>query len=385
MDAREQRKQAFMRRQQHSKQVSEGGGVSFFKGDLQNANFWKCEEGDHDLDIIPYIAGKNDPATAEGEWTYVLEVYIHRNVGGVEGQDFICLAKTYGKPCPICEHRQQLIKEGADEDLIKELKVSKYPRSVYNTVIYDSDKEEEKGVQIFATSHYLMEMHLNKLSESTARDVASGMPPFKFFADPEEGYSIRFTRSGTKMNTKFLAHQLVPRNYVIDQEILDQAHVLDELIHVPTYDEVYAAYWGEDFEKEQKTEKTALPRSKATSSRRAETKTGHDNVDYDPPKRGRAKSKPKATKPDSEPTRQDDSDQEMVCPHGGEYGVNAYELEQCETCEVWEACYEENSRLMADDPRVDEELLKEDPKEPPKKTSRGRGRPPKSSRGRGRS
>jgi hypothetical protein len=388
LDPREARRQAFLDRQQKSKQISSGGGLGFFKGDLQEVNYWNCEEGDHDIDVIPYIAGPNDPHKEEGEWTYVLEVFEHRDVGGEEGKSMICLLKTFGLPCPICEHRQQLVKEEADEDVIKALRTSKYPRSIYNVVVYDTEKEEDKGVQVFHTSHWLMERHMVKLAESNRRDIELGHPAFKFFADPDEGYSIRFTRTGKSQNTQFLAHQLVERNYVISDEILEQAYQLDQLIHVPTYEEVYEAYWNEKYPgdgEESEASATRAPRGESRRGGRREQVQGESEeggeVDYTPPKqqrtaggkgrgRGGASSPPATTRatrgaakgrgapPKRGKQKQEEpapEEEERSCPGGGEFGVSAYELPHCEKCDIWEPCYELNKKLLAQEGRGGEE------------------------------
>jgi len=335
VDDREARRQAFLNRQEESKRTSEGAGLGFFRGDLQGVNYWKVEEGDHDCDIVPYKAGPNDPKVPEGEWTYVLEVFCHNDVGGVEGQSYICMNKTYKQPCAICEHRKQLAMEGADEALIKELNTSRYPRSIYNVLVYDSDKDTEKGVQVMHTSHYLMEMFLIKLAESTRRDIEQGHPQHKLFADLEEGYSVRFTRTGSGVNTRYLAHQLVQRNYVITEEVQQTAWQLDTIIHIPTYEEVWQAYWGEPMPADVIPGATALhPRGSTQARGPARTApTPAADVNYTAPVT-------------DAPVTAEQPATAQVCPGGGTWGVNAYELAHCEQCGIWEPCYAENERLL---------------------------------------
>lgn len=365
MDPREARKQAMLARMNKSKQTSEGGGLGFFRGDLQNVQFWKCDEGDHELDIIPYFAGPLDPHAREGEFTYVLEVFEHRDVGGIEGQTFICLMKTYGKPCPICQHRQQLIQEGADDELIKALRTSRYPRSIYNVVVYDSEKEQSKGVQVWHTSHWLMEQYLIKLAESSRREIEQGHPPFKYFADPEEGYSVRFTRTGQGQNTRYIAHQLLARNYTIPQDTLNAAYQLDQLIYVPKYDEVYAAYWGTDA-----TTDTGGGGVAGTMTRGAPLAAppappapapvaapaaypapapaaapAAPEPTYGPTFAPLANAAPAAPSITTDPYAQPGVD--PVCPGGGTFGINSYELEYCERCEYWKPCAERNEYILA--------------------------------------
>jgi len=367
-----------MARHQKSRQKVEGGGLGFFKQNLQGVNFWKCDKGDHDIDIIPYIAGPNDPDVDEGTPTYVLEVYEHRNVGDIEGQTFICLEKTFGRPCPICEYRKKLTKStNADEDVIKSLRPSGYPRTIYNVVVYDSSKEEEKGVQVWHTSYYLMGQHLDKLAQSSAREIEQGAPKLKMIADQEDGYSIKFTREGTGFNTKFIGHQLIPRKYEIEQELLDQAYQLDDLIHIPTYDEVYAAFWNEATEEQADEPPKQASGTKSARSSRGAAKSAMGSAKATG-KRSTRKQKedpeqgfgPEDELPES--LKAPSGTGEIVCPAGGEYGQDAYELEECEDCEHWEACTDLNQKLLAEQTIEDgEEGIAEE--EPPKTRRSGRG------------
>jgi hypothetical protein len=371
---------AFQERMAVSKELGEGGGLGFFKGNLQGINFWKCGEADHDIDIIPYLAGPCDPYREEGKITYVLELFEHRDVGGIEGQSFICMEKTYmrrgalpdGRPfkgsCPICLHRQQLIQEGADEDLIKALRTSRYPRSIYNVVVYDSETEQNKGVQVWHTSHYLMEQYLLKLSESSRREIEGGLPPRKNFIDPTAGYSVKFTRSGQGVNTRYYGHTLVPRTYQITQATLDQAHVLDTLIHLPSFEEVYTAYWGQAPQDTRAgggqpvgtpiargttppATGTVSPQSRGVpttpvqgpSGTPAPTVGGRAAVVNRPPVR-QPVNMPATGGGGIDPT----TGQAYMCPGGGQFGVNTMELQHCEQCHIFQPCVDENEWLLAE-------------------------------------
>lgn len=63
---------------------------------------WKCDEGDHIIDIIPFLAGANNPNGLEkDEGTHKVEVYAHYGVG-VNENAYVCPQLTLRKPCPIC-------------------------------------------------------------------------------------------------------------------------------------------------------------------------------------------------------------------------------------------------------------------------------------------
>lgn len=344
---------------------------SFFRSDV-DIPFWKCDEGPHVIDIVPYLAGPNDPDTEEGEGTYVLEVYVHRDVGNIEGQMVICPSETFGDRCPICEHRKKLTREGdADEDLLNELRPSRYPRSIYNIVCYDSRREEEKGVQVWHTSNYLFEQHLQKLAEGPRRRGSSEPDSYVYFAHPTEGKSISFTTEGKKMNLKHMGLQFVERDYDIDDELLEQAFTLDDLIEVPTYEEIYKMYWGEeggaDEEEDEYDDEEEDEEEEERPARRRKSKS---------------KSKPKRRRPEPEDEEEDEDEEEEEddteegeCPAGGVFGEDCNQFDECEDCAAWDACYAEMNDGEEDD--EDEEEDEERPRRKSKtKKSKGKKREP---------
>jgi len=277
-------------------------GSGLFKPDLEGVKFWSCGEGEHLIDIIPYKAGKHDPQVPEGEETYKLEVYTHSHVG-IDDRMVICLERTYGKRCPICEHRRALQKKGdADEDEIRRLFPNRWPRVIYNIVCYDSEEEVAKGVQVWHTSAFLMEKQLLELAKRPVRpgQTQKGIEPLVVFPDPEEGKSIAFRREGSGERTRFVGVRFVDRDYTISEDILKQAYTLDELIYVPSYDEVAEWFWGGTGAGEEAEEEGGKKASSASS--------------------------------------------EKKCPAGGEFGKDCDAFDECENCPLWEECSKEAER-----------------------------------------
>ena len=319
-----------------------GGWISIFKDDLEDdIKFWpKIPEGDHTIDIIPYIAGANDPDpdVKEGEDQYVLYLHVHQRVGAAEGQ-YVCLAKNFNLPCPICQHVKVLREEDADKDDIDAVKAK--ARCVYNIVCYDSDKEEGKGVQIWETSWWQSEKIFTTLAKAKRGRGGKEARSKVYFADSVNGKSITFTREGTGMeNTRFYGHALEDRDYEIDDETLDGAHCLDDLITIPTYEELYKAYWGEEPKAEEKVKE-----EETTTSRRG----------------GRSKASSEEQTPDTSKEEVTDN----PCPGGGTFGGDIDKLEHCEECEKekWKAC----ARANRDTGETSEPPNKEDKKEDPSK------------------
>jgi len=296
----------------YDKRETTGRFKTIFRDDLE-IQVWPCPEGDHLIDIIPYLAGNNDPDVEPGSPTYCLDVWVHPGVG-VNENSYICLSRTYNKPCPICEYQKKLrMNQNADYEAL--ISLNPVRRTLYNIVCYDNEKEKEKGVQVWQIAHWYFERFLVAL----ARDPRTGR--IICFADPEEGKSIAFTKKGKGRNMQIIGHRFVDRSYEIPKEILDSAYILDEIIHVPTYEEVKEAFEGVSLEEISK------PKEKIE-----EEPKGKEYFDtegqIEPPKEKEEK-----------PSRK------LVCPFGGKFGEDIDNLEECINCPFYEKCALENERL----------------------------------------
>lgn len=230
---------ALKKRMKKSRERAQGGQRSIIKGDIP---LWRPKDGYHIIDIIPYLAGKNDPQTEKGDPTYTLETHVHTNIGP-DNLTMLCPARMYGDKCPICEHRDKLRERGAKEDEWKPL----FPkvRHLYNVVCYDKG-EEKKGVQVWDVPWFYSEKHLQALAERPAR---GGKRREINFPDEEEGKSITFNIEPAKSKNDFPSYvgwAFEDRDYSIDDDLLDAAFTLDEIIKIPKYDEISEAYWGKD-------------------------------------------------------------------------------------------------------------------------------------------
>lgn len=242
---------ALKRRMEDNYKTREGERkfTMYFKPDSQ-LPLWTAGKGEHGVDIIPYPAGKNDPAVVlgkmkEGEPTYCLDIYVHQNIGPRD-EVFVCLDYNYKQPCPVCEYRNKLLKEQPESERQKE-KLDKLTdalkpkrRVAYNVIVVTNREEENKGLRVWEISHYHMERELQTLA---GRGKARGKG-YVFFAHPQEGKTVWFDRTGVgPTSTKYAGYAFEDRDYDIDQKTLDEAYVLDEHIHIPTYEEVYEALW----------------------------------------------------------------------------------------------------------------------------------------------
>lgn len=213
----------------------------FFQGtDGTTLNSWKCKEGEHIIDIIPFIAGSKHPLVSAGTPTYLVDLWIHQKIGAGES-DYVCPARNFKKRCPICEYQLKKLQNPnlteLQEHALKKLDPKR--RCLYNIVCYDSEMEADKGVQLWEIAHFLFEKKILAI----ARNPRGG--GFIPFSSPDRGFSIYFERQGSGMeNTQYLGHKFIPREEVISDHVLQSAHTLDELIVEKSYDELRELFYS---------------------------------------------------------------------------------------------------------------------------------------------
>ena len=229
---REAARKQLMDRQKQSASKAGSGFISVLKSDLP---IWKCLEGKHKIDILPFVVGKKHPELKKGEIDYKMDVWLHSNVG-VDNAQYLCLKKMTGEDCPICDRRAELQENGEDKEITNKLKPKH--NALYNIICYDSDEQKNKGVQLWMINTWNMEDRLTALAEED-----SGEPIL--FPDAKHGKCISFKREGTTMtNTRYTAHKFKDRDYKISDKLLDSTLSLDELLVYPTYEEVSKADSG---------------------------------------------------------------------------------------------------------------------------------------------
>jgi hypothetical protein len=266
-------------------------------------SFWKDKEDDHEIYIVPYITGKNHPRIAEGKMAITCDVFRHRGIG-VNQDEFVCLNKSYGKKCPICEYQAELREtEDADEDAVRALNASR--RSLYNIVCLDTPATRDKGVQVWNVSHFLFTIPLEELAH---KKKGGGNV---LYGDIDKGKVISFRRKGTKLNTEYTAFEFKDRDEIPDA-ILDSAVCLDSLIHIPTYEEVSTAFW---------------------ESKEAEEKPTETEKEERKPKEV---EKPPVQEPEKDVPESVTG--ELECPSGAVIGKDYNQYEECRPCEERKVC-----------------------------------------------
>lgn len=220
-----------------NQQKSQGRVSSYFKENAK-LKFWRPKNTSHIIDIIPYLAGKRDPNIEEGRPAYTFEFLVHNRVGNND-KSFIC-PSMFDKKCPICEYRNMLREKG------DEAYKNYFPqtRNLYNVIVHDDKAEKRKGVQIFDVAYFYFEKHLMSISKKPSRDGKEEKTVN--FVHPENGKSVCFEIQAAKSKDdypSYVGHSFDDRNYEIDEDILDEAFILDELVTLESYDTIKKAFF----------------------------------------------------------------------------------------------------------------------------------------------
>lgn len=331
-----------------SKDSDNGGkvGVMDWKKIDREISFFSPVEGRNRINIIPYeIKTKNHPLVRRGEFEvgdldYVMDFFQHKNIGPSESS-VVCLKNTFGKPCPICEQSALLRKQGKEEEA-KELKASR--RVIYNV----QDLKDPEKVKVFETSHFLFEKEL--IDES--RDEEGG---FVDFADPTDGKEIKFrcqeVQKGSMKFKEYKSFSFEDRDEEIDDDLLEQAISFDEVIRIPTYEEVEKILYGsEDEDEEEKSknkkveeddsddEEIELPKKKA---KKVVEDDDEEEVEESPKKKKSFEDLDDVDEEDEEEKPKKSSGGK--CPFGHKFGVDCDEHDDCDNCDKWDSCFKANN------------------------------------------
>ena len=344
-------KKSLAKKQASSEQSKDDRGKfhGIFRDDIQGLSLWKPESSEdaHEFDIVPYQAGENDPDKKinPGDFTYTLILWVHRGIG-INEDSFICLAKTYNKKCPVCEYQARLRDTDASDDEIKKWNPTR--RTYYNVLVYDSEKEQSKGVQVFDIAHYYLEPELLALSRPRSRGGAETGEKIYFASPDQDGKTISFIKEGKGLGTKYKAIKFLDRDYDLEEDIINTAHCIDKIIHIPSYDEVKEALdsgLSEGDEGSFKIKEEDIPSEGVRRRGRSAAPKSEEEV----PKEVKEEVKEEETlKEEKQEVKKEETDSDkVVCPDAnGTFGVDIEKLGACAKCDLWDACGEEAARLL---------------------------------------
>lgn len=230
------------------------------KTTIPSVEMWNPASADHIIDIIPWeVAGNMPlgdgmiPVSEAGDIDYELDLFVHRFVGSSKKQ-FVCPKANFGKPCPICEKKDEYGWR-EDKDFYDKYVAPLSPKQRVFYLIWDRKNEETeaKGVQIWDSSYHFTKKQIKPLADNPR---SGGVIAYH---DPDDGRHIMFKlNKKSKTSHEYTGWRLEQRDEPIPEEILDQSFSLDGVIKMhPTYKEIKEAFYdSEDNDTEDKENST---------------------------------------------------------------------------------------------------------------------------------
>jgi hypothetical protein len=294
------------------KMQSEGSSFGYMNLP-KGVDIFKEPKGRVTVDIIPYVISDKFHADLDKEagievgvlW-YKKPFKVHRQIGAGNGDTVVC-PSTFGKPCPICEHRKKRMAEGADKDEIKALATSK--RNLY-AVIPIGVKDFDEKIHIWNTTDYFVQELINKELEEQEDKVT--------FPDLEEGYSLKFRFD----EESFAGHKYTKPSRLdfedrdpYDEDILDEVPDLDKCLKVLPYAELEAMLFQIDPEDVDETTELEDEQEEKPARRRKTVIEDEDTEEEEKPAR---RKKVEAPEESEEEDAEEEEDEELEIPEGCE-------------------------------------------------------------------
>lgn len=349
--------------QQYYSDSYDGGGSSdknfslTFPEGLQTYKF--TANATNVIDVLPFkIVGDAHPLVkakrVPGDGTEYDDIFMyweHRFFND-NGDSVICLNKTYGKPCPICEERKRIAEmsaQGWKDERVK--KLAPKSRVLMNVIDW---KDRAKGIQVFAGSAYIDRNGMLEGSKVNREDsfdanveFANESQTFKivvkdwktkqeietehvYFQSPTNGFGIAvtavndtFTSSDGNVSefVKPTGFSLKKRTQQYTNEIADKTYNLPDLLNVKTYNEVMEIFCGVPAEDE-----LGMDYAVPSAMDRQEAK-----VAVAPPKQT---APVEAVQPIKTVAAQVDNPElhGAVCTFGKKLGLDWEQFDECSTC-----------------------------------------------------
>lgn len=252
-----------------------GGGNDSFLKDV--VRFFKPAEGDNTIRILP-------PTWDDAEH-YGLDIHVHYGIGP-DNAAYLCLDKMKHKPCPICEERKRAAAAG-DTDYADELRPQR------RVLMYVLNREKERDGALAWSIGGRMDQDISSLCVDRKSNAALEID------NPDEGYDLEFTRTGTGMKTRYSGMMVARRPSPLDNDkALDfvQEHPLPEQLVFYSYDHIKQAFAGtarkgkDDDEDERPARRRAKDEDDDKPSRGGRERVrGRDDEDDDKPSRSRSR------------------------------------------------------------------------------------------------
>jgi hypothetical protein len=225
--------------------------------------FFQPKKGAYTIDIVPFtVSGRikkyKKPFAEPGDLYYEQTYYVHYGIGP-DKDAVVCLARTFGQPCPVCEHRNELSQDPKTPDKAIQALATKERQLFY---VYDRE-EPRSGLQLWEIAFWNFGKQLDaKIQNASPKKREL----YENFASLENGATLRIVGTeepmeGGKPYLKYGVDEMMEREEPIPEKIVEQAQLaanaLDRVPVAMTYDQLRKLFLFGGAEDDVKGKKTS--------------------------------------------------------------------------------------------------------------------------------
>jgi len=237
-------------------QSRRGGGGGWYYDRPDNVEEFEFTTDTARIDIIPFeVTDKTHDAVREGRcavgdlW-YKRTIWIHRSVGA-EGRGYCC-PTTIGNKCPVCEEHKRLQNDkDADESVVKALK--RKQRELFFVRDLGTKGDEIQISLLDMSFHTFGRLLAKEINESDDDNVAN-------FANIEDGLTLKVRTSEESIGDSTFIEadriDFIEREDQYEEEVLDLVCDPSDIIKVPTYKELEAAFYESSSSEEEEEDES---------------------------------------------------------------------------------------------------------------------------------
>jgi len=164
----------------------------------------------------------------EDSGLFFFKLFVHYDVGA-DGGSFVCANQMWDEDCPVCNYRDELIREGEPKEVTDDLKPTR--RNLLLVVNVKDKRTIRDGVQLYDAPTMVVDGIVNQCTDERSGDVLD-------ITDFEEGRNVIFKRTGKDMRTRYTSFKIEDLVDDVPEEYYDDLPVLEEFIIKPDAKEI---------------------------------------------------------------------------------------------------------------------------------------------------
>ena len=236
MSARDKRNDRTSAARRRAEQHESGFETTLFRMP-EGMGFFALTPGVHEIDILPFKAGKGNPFADIGELYFERTFYCYRNVGIQE--------KRYAAPCKLGlpDFIQDWKKKMANNSSVDPELIRSYTPKERQMFLVRDKKEPDK-IKLLECSFFGFGKLLDNRVQNSPEDSGWDM----FYYPDETGMSLRLTVTEEQMGTgkfnKVTAIDFMPRKTGLPANLANHGICLDDILIIPSYEALREVFLG---------------------------------------------------------------------------------------------------------------------------------------------